>query len=106
MAEPTVAEVQHLADVIAAARLDGEPLDTHLARIVLAAGYRFVDPDDAGRAVLETDRLIEESSLGTPEAKALRESVPDDVARAIVERSKQYADEPVAVIDPGEGLLT
>jgi len=35
------------------------------------------------------DQMIEASSLGTPEAKALRDSVPDHVARQIVERSKQ-----------------
>ena len=35
------------------------------------------------------DELIEASSLGTPEAKAHRESVPDEVARRIVERSRE-----------------
>lgn len=39
------------------------------------------------------DALIEASSLGTPEAKALRESVPDERAAAIVERSKEIRDE-------------
>ncbi|MEU0078440.1 hypothetical protein ABZY58_11135 [Micromonospora tulbaghiae] len=34
-------------------------------------------------------RLIDASSLGTPTARALRGSVPDDVAARIVERSKE-----------------
>lgn len=51
-------------------------------------------PDGPGGAEGESglrhiDRLIEASSLGTPEAKALRASVPEDVARAIVARSKE-----------------
>lgn len=51
----------------------------------------MTDPD---RARIET--LIEASSLGTPEAKALRESVPDDVAAAIVARSHaRYTDDDV-----------
>lgn len=35
------------------------------------------------------EELIEASSLGTPEAKALRDSVPDEVAKRIVARSKE-----------------
>lgn len=37
-------------------------------------------------------RLIDESSLGTPEARELRESVPAEVAEGIVERSKVPAE--------------
>lgn len=33
-------------------------------------------------------RLIDASSLGTPEAKSARDSVPDEVARRLVERSR------------------
>ncbi|WP_182377875.1 hypothetical protein [Nocardioides sp. WS12] len=35
--------------------------------------------------------LIERSSLGTPEAKALRETVSDEHAARIVARSKEFA---------------
>ena len=35
--------------------------------------------------------LIERSSLGTPDAKALRASVSDETARRIVERAKELA---------------
>ncbi len=37
--------------------------------------------------------LIEASSLGTPEAKAMRERTPPDVARRVVARSKELARE-------------
>lgn len=37
----------------------------------------------------DIERLIAASSLGTPEAVALRESVPDEVAARIVARSKE-----------------
>lgn len=37
--------------------------------------------------------LVERSSFGTPEAKALRASVPDDVARRAVERAREIARE-------------
>lgn len=53
---------------------------------------------EAGRAAALRDdyeppilRMIEASSLGTPEAKALRASVSDEVAKKIVARSKELA---------------
>lgn len=36
--------------------------------------------------------LLEASSLGTPDAVALRASVPDDVARGVVERARALTD--------------
>lgn len=54
---------------------------------------------DAGRSAALREgyeppilRMIEASSLGTAEAKALRASVPDEVAAAIVARSKEFAE--------------
>ncbi|MFI7073486.1 hypothetical protein [Micromonospora sediminicola] len=38
-------------------------------------------------------RLVEGSSLGTPEARRLRATVPDETARRIVERSKRMRDD-------------
>jgi hypothetical protein len=38
-------------------------------------------------------RLIDASSLGTPDARALRDSVSDETARQIVARAEQLADE-------------
>lgn len=38
--------------------------------------------------------LIEASSLGTPEAQALRESVSLEDARRVVERAKRMAEDP------------
>ncbi len=40
----------------------------------------------------QVGRLIEASSLGTPEARRLRATVPDDTARRIVERSEQIRE--------------
>lgn len=37
--------------------------------------------------------LVEASSLGTPEAKALRASVSDEQARRIVERARELEQE-------------
>lgn len=48
------------------------------------------EPVDLPDGVPTIDERIEASSLGTPEAKALRDSVPEDVGRAIVERSEQF----------------
>lgn len=54
---------------------------------------------DAGRSAALREgyeppilRMIEASSLGTAEAKALRASVPDEVAEKIVARSKEFAE--------------
>lgn len=44
---------------------------------------------DDRRKLRHIEALIEASSLGTPEAKALRESVPVEVARKVVARSKE-----------------
>lgn len=38
--------------------------------------------------------LVEASSLGTPEAKALRDSVPDEVVDRIMARYREIADTP------------
>lgn len=38
------------------------------------------------------ERLIEACSIGTAEAKALRDSVPDEVAQRILARSRELAD--------------
>lgn len=40
------------------------------------------------------ERLIDASSLGTPEAARLRSTTSDETARRIVERSEQIAAEP------------
>ncbi len=42
--------------------------------------------------------LIEASSLGTPEAKALRELTSPEVARRVVELSHQLADPAVRMV--------
>lgn len=74
-------------------------LDGHKARFALTA-----DPDVTGEvlhvehatgehqlpALSHVDELIAASSLGTPDAVQLRESVDDEVARRIVERSKEF----------------
>lgn len=51
----------------------------------------WLDREKVGTS--EIEQLIEASSLGTSEAKALRARVPDETARAIVERSKQIGEE-------------
>jgi hypothetical protein len=38
------------------------------------------------------EELVERSSLGTPEAKALRESVSPEAAAAVVRRSRELRD--------------
>lgn len=51
-------------------------------------GYRVkVHPERTAAA--RTEALIEASSLGTPEAKALRESVPDEVVDRIMARYRE-----------------
>ena len=45
--------------------------------------------------------LIERSSLGTPEAKALRASVPEEVGRRVVERAKELVDDATQDGDQG-----
>ena len=52
---------------------------------VVDAGWRPAEPIES---------LVERSSLGTPEARAARESVPEETARAVVERIQ--AAEPAA----------
>jgi hypothetical protein len=64
---------------------------------------RVVDADLAGgelqrrceeaKRAAHIEALIEASSLGTPEAKAHRESVPDETVRRILARSRQISDE-------------
>lgn len=51
-----------------------------------AAAGRWLDSNPQGRAEIEA--LIEQSSLGTPQAKALRSQTPTSTARAIVLASK------------------
>jgi hypothetical protein len=41
----------------------------------------------------DIDQLIEASSLGTPAAKALRDSVPIETARTVVARSREIGEE-------------
>lgn len=62
----------------------------------------------------EMDRLISQSSLGTPEAVALRERTPPEVARAIVraseylgraEEAEAERDQVRAVVEAGRPLL-
>lgn len=80
---------------------------TSAALAVLEAEYgdllRYSDMQDAIAAALphltpapqaegdvrEVEELVERSSLGTPEAKAARESTPIDVAQEIVRRSNE-----------------
>jgi hypothetical protein len=49
MVEPTISEVERLAEVVteACAQLAEPPPSHTLARAILVAGYRFVDPDEA-----------------------------------------------------------
>lgn len=41
------------------------------------------------RRALDIEDMVERSSLGTPEAKAARDSVPNDVAARVVARAKE-----------------
>lgn len=54
------------------------------------------DYRDAASGLTTIEDRIEASSLGTPEAKALRDSVPDETARRIVARSKEIAGDAAA----------
>jgi len=48
------------------------------------------------------DELIEASSLGTPAAKRLRESVPAEVGKAIVQRAAELRADGVVYIGPAD----
>lgn len=61
-------------------------------------GPQHLAPGEADRIA----QLVERSSLGTPEAKELRASVPDDVAARIVARVDELARE---AIRPACGVL-
>jgi len=72
-------------------------LDERMARThdITRYGYRYAGrgaaPDPMQRRIA---RRIEASSLGTPDALAMRERTDPDVARAIVERSKNITATP------------
>lgn len=57
----------------------------------IRAALAVLDGEQRSKPSIED--LIEASSLGTPEAKALRESVSPEAARAIVEASKRLGGE-------------
>jgi hypothetical protein len=64
---------------------------THLAQVLLAPGGVVAGMvAEAEQRPCIHDR-VEASSLGTPEAKAARESVPDDRVRHVVAMSRMYA---------------
>lgn len=46
-----------------------------------------------GKAKKTIEELLEASSFGTPEAKALRATVSPEQAKAVVERAKQLREE-------------
>lgn len=62
-------------------------------------GFRLIFPKslvaeliDGLTATLDIDELINRSSFGTPEAKALRATVPKEVVDGILDRLKDEAD--------------
>lgn len=69
--------------------------DTWLDGLAVARMIVGEPCEQAGREPIES--LIERSSLGTPEAKAARESVPEDTARAFADRVRTWEPD-VAVV--------